>query len=200
MTEAIRRKPYTVILFDEIEKAHPDVFNILLQILDEGRLTDGQGRVVNFKNTVIIMTSNVGSRVIQETDDEKAIKEEIQKLLKAQFKPEFLNRIDEIIIFNKLKESDIEKIVDIQIKELQERLSEKSIKASITEKARGELAKEGFDPSFGVRPLKRLIQKKLYDIIALKLLKGEVKEKSSINIDYDGKNNKFIIGEKAGKN
>ncbi len=193
LTEAVRRRPYTVILFDEIEKAHPDVFNILLQILDEGRLTDGQGRVVNFKNTVIIMTSNVGSRIIQETDDEKVIKEEIQKLLKAQFKPEFLNRIDEIIIFNKLKESDIEKIVDIQLKELQDRLSEKSIKVSITEKAKKELSKEGFDSSFGVRPLKRLIQKKLYDVIALKLLKGELKEKSSINIDYDEKNSRFAV-------
>ncbi len=200
LTEAVRRRPYTVVLFDEIEKAHPDVFNVLLQILDEGHLTDGRGRVVNFKNTVIIMTSNVGSRIIQETDDEKVIKEEMQKLLKAQFKPEFLNRIDEIIIFNKLKESDIEKIVDIQLKELQNRLSEKSIKVSITEKAKKELSKEGFDPSFGVRPLKRLIQKKLYDIIALKLLKGEVKEKCSINIDYDDKNDKFTVDRKAGKN
>lgn len=197
LTEAVRRRPYTVVLFDEIEKAHPDVFNILLQILDEGRLTDGQGRVVNFKNAVIIMTSNIGSHIIQEIDDERRIKNEIQSLLKANFKPEFLNRIDEIIIFNRLKEGDIEKIVDLQLRELQERLDEKSIKATITKKARQELAKEGFDITFGARPLKRLIQRKIYDNIALKLLKADLKEKTAIIIDYDDKEDKFIIGKKA---
>ncbi|OGW74610.1 MAG: ATP-dependent chaperone ClpB [Omnitrophica bacterium RBG_13_46_9] len=193
LTEAVRRRPYTVVLFDEIEKAHPDVFNVLLQILDDGRLTDGQGRVVNFKNTIIIMTSNIGSHIIQEIDDEKRIKDEIQALLKKGFKPEFLNRVDEIIIFNKLKEIDIEKIADIQLKELQGRLDEKSIKVSVTKKAKSELVKEGFDPSFGARPLKRIIQRKLYDNIALKLLKGELKEKSSIDIDHEGKTDEFIV-------
>ena len=192
LTEAVRRRPYTVVLFDEIEKAHPDVFNILLQILDEGRLTDGQGRVVNFKNTIIIMTSNIGSRIIQELSSQSRVKEEIQILLKKNFKPEFLNRLDEIIIFNKLERGHIEQIVDIQLQELEQRLREKLIKVLVTNRAKKEIANEGFDPCFGARPLKRLIQKRLYNLIASKLLKNEIKERSSIIIDYDEKKGQFI--------
>ncbi|MDD5439258.1 MAG: AAA family ATPase [Candidatus Omnitrophica bacterium] len=193
LTEAVRRRPYEVILFDEIEKAHPDVFNVLLQVLDEGHLTDGQGRTVNFKNTVIIMTSNIGSQIIREIDDPKRLRREIEALLKASFKPEFLNRIDETVIFNKLSEADIRAIVGIQLKELEARLAEKSIKVSMTEKAKEGLVREGFDPAFGVRPLKRIMQRKLYDAIALKLLKGELKEKSEIRIDYDTKGDTFRV-------
>ena len=143
------------------------------------------------------MTSNIGTTVIQEMNDEKGIKEKIQTLLREHFKPEFLNRIDEIVVFNKLKNSDVQKIVDIQLDELQKRLDEKSIQASVSKKARLELAKEGFDPLFGARPLRRLIQRKLYDSIALKLLKGELKEKSSMNIDYDDKHDAFLVKEKS---
>lgn len=195
LTEAVRRRPYSVILFDEIEKAHPDVFNILLQILEDGRLTDGHGRVVNFKNTLIIMTSNIGSQIIQEMSDETAIKDEIQKLLKLNFKPEFLNRVDEIIIFNKLKESDIKKIVDLQIRELEKMLQDKDIKLSVTKEAENELAKEGFDPVFGARPLKRLIQKKLYNAVAMKLLRGELTEKSKIQISFNKGKGEYIISK-----
>jgi len=193
LTEAVRRRPYSIVLFDEIEKAHPDVFNILLQVLDEGRLTDGQGNIVNFKNTIIIMTSNIGTQIIQEATDIDDVREKINGLLRQHFRPEFLNRIDEIIIFNKLTQKDLEKIVDIQLKELEARLKEKSIQAVVTKRAKTELSKEGFDPMFGARPLKRLLQKKIYDPIALKLLKGEIKEDSTITIDYDDKKQSFII-------
>jgi len=193
LTEAVRRRPYSVVLFDEIEKAHKDVFNALLQILDDGRLTDGQGRVVNFKNIIIIMTSNIGTDIIQGMKDNKLIKDEINTLLKATFRPEFLNRVDDIVIFNKLTTSDIEKIVAIQLNELKERLSEKNIKTTITKEADNELAGEGFDPAFGARPLKRLIQRKIYDLIAIKLLKGEIEENSLIIVDYDKKNSEFTI-------
>jgi len=193
LTEAIRRRPYSVILFDEIEKAHSDVFNLLLQILDDGRLTDGQGRVVNFKNTIIIMTSNIGSSLIQEMKDASRIKNEINTLMKQSFKPEFLNRIDEIVIFNKLTEEDIEKIVALEIKGLESRLAAKSIKANISKQALSELAEEGFDPAFGARPLKRLIQRRIYDTIALKILKNEVKEGSTVQIDYDKKQDNFVF-------
>ncbi len=193
LTEAVRRRPYTVVLFDEIEKAHADVFNVLLQILDDGRLTDGHGRAVNFKNTVIIMTSNIGTRFIEKFTGEAEIKREIASGLKAHFRPEFLNRVDEVVIFNKLKESEIKKIVNIQLDELKKLLKGKSIKISVTDRAEKEIAGEGFDPVFGARPLKRLIQRKIYDAIALELLKGRIKEKSSITVDYDGKNDKFVI-------
>jgi ATP-dependent Clp protease ATP-binding subunit ClpB len=191
LTEAIRRRPYTVILFDEIEKAHHDVFNVLLQVLDDGRLTDGQGRVVNFKNSVIIMTSNIGTQMIQESDNTKNIKDSINKLLQNHFRPEFLNRLDEIVIFNKLSQKDMEKIIELQLKDLQARLKEQSIEALVTQQAKKELVVEGFDPAFGARPLKRLIQRKIYDKIALKLLKAEIKEGARITIDYDLKQKEF---------
>ncbi|NQS89460.1 AAA family ATPase, partial [Patescibacteria group bacterium] len=191
LTEPVRRKPYTVILFDEIEKAHPDVFNVLLQILDDGRLTDGQGRVVNFKNTVIIMTSNVGSRWIEELTKSSEIKERIREALRSQFRPEFLNRIDEIIIFNRLGRKEIKEIVNIQFRQLQARLSEKKIHIFLTDKAKEFIAEEGFDPVYGARPLKRAIQREILDPLAVKLLKGEFKEKDEIVVNND--NGKIVF-------
>ncbi|MCM8806833.1 MAG: ATP-dependent chaperone ClpB [Candidatus Omnitrophica bacterium] len=183
LTERIRRRPYSVILLDEIEKAHPDVFNILLQLLDDGRLTDGHGRTVDFRNTVVIMTSNIGSQFITSFKDEKIIKEKIMETLKTKFRPEFLNRIDEIIIFNKLKKEDILKIVDIQISYLQNRLNDKKIKIELTEQGKNYLAEKGYDENFGARPLKRLIQKEIENPLAIKILSGEFKEGDKIIID-----------------
>ncbi|MBN3039480.1 MAG: AAA family ATPase [Candidatus Omnitrophica bacterium] len=185
LTEAIRRRPYSVVLFDEIEKAHHDVFNVLLQLLEDGRLTDNQGRVVNFKNTVIIMTSNIGSQYFQEqTQSKEDIKRSINTELRNHFRPELLNRIDEIIIFNRLDEKDIAAIVELQLTELKQRLAEKKIAIEISKAAKDELAREGFDPVFGARPLKRLIQRKLQDIIALKLLSGEFREGDKVKVDF----------------
>ncbi|MCB9771419.1 MAG: ATP-dependent chaperone ClpB [Candidatus Omnitrophica bacterium] len=180
LTEAIRRRPYAVVLFDEIEKAHSDVFNALLQILDDGRLTDGQGRIVNFKNTIIIMTSNIGSDAIAELDDKKEITKRIDDALKVSFRPEFLNRIDERIIFNRLLLKDITKIVDIQIQNLAQRLSQRHIVLGLNEKAKEILAHAGYDPMYGARPLNRAIQKMVQDPIALMLLDGRVKERDHI--------------------
>ncbi len=183
LTEAVRRRPYCVILFDEIEKAHHDVFNALLQILDDGRLTDGQGRVVNFRNTIIIMTSNIGSDLILDLQDKREIEKRINEELRTHFRPEFLNRIDEKVIFNRLKAEDIHKIVDIQIHILKERLKGKNITLELSEKAKQWLGQRGYDPVFGARPLKRVIQKEVQDIIALKILSGEVKEKNKVLVD-----------------
>jgi len=194
LTEPVRRQPYTVILFDEIEKAHPDVFNILLQILDEGRLTDSQGRTVDFKNTVVIMTSNVGSRWIEELSSKEEIKQKIREALRAQFRPEFLNRIDEIIVFNRLTPEDIKKIVDIQLRLVQERLSEKQIEIFLAPKAKEFLAERGYDPVFGARPLKRVIQREILDPLAMQILEGKFKEGDCIRVDFpDGK----VIFEKV---
>ena len=177
LTERVRRRPYSVVLFDEIEKAHPEVFNVFLQILDDGRLTDGQGRVVNFKNAVIIMTSNIGTELIGPESDQDKVKNKIHQVLKDHFRPEFLNRIDEVVIFKTLDEADILHIVDIRLKELQERLDEKHILISVDKDVKMFLAKEGFDPVYGARPLKRLIQKQVQDPIALGLLKGDFSAK-----------------------
>jgi len=188
LTEAIRRKPYSVILLDEIEKAHNDVFNILLQIMDDGRLTDGHGRTVNFKNTVIIMTSNIGSQWITELKDkdEEEMRKRISEAMKNNFKPEFINRVDDTIIFHRLGMDEIKKIVEIQIKSLKEILSKKKLTLEITEKAEELLATEGFDPAYGARPLKRVIQNEVQNVLAMKLLNGEVKEGDSIRIDVTG--------------
>jgi ATP-dependent Clp protease ATP-binding subunit ClpB len=185
LTEAVRRKPYSVILFDEVEKAHPDVFNILLQVLDDGRLTDGQGRTVNFRNTVVIMTSNVGSQWIQElsSEDDKEMRNRVMEALRAQFRPEFLNRIDEIIIFNRLTPVHINQIVDIQLRLLMRRLEDKKIKLTVTNIVKDYLGKEGFDPVYGARPLKRTIQRRVADPLALKILEGEIKEGDTVMAD-----------------
>ncbi|MGC8771592.1 MAG: ATP-dependent chaperone ClpB [Brevinematia bacterium] len=194
LTEVIRRRPYSVILFDEIEKAHPEVFNILLQILDDGRLTDGQGRTVNFTNTIIIMTSNIGSNIIQikgfgrKESVDKEVNDEVMGLLRNHFRPEFLNRIDEIITFRSLNEEDIIRIVDIQIENLRKRLEAKKIKLDITEEAKKLLAKMGYDENYGARPLKRVIQREILDKLAIELLSGKYQENSLVKIDAsDGK-------------
>ena len=175
LTEAIRRRPYAVVLFDEIEKAHPDVFNVLLQILDDGRLTDAKGRTVDFKNTVLIMTSNLGSREIQEAEgDEKQVREAVLQELRANFKPEFLNRIDDIVIFHQLSREQIGQIIEVQLERLRAMLAERNIELVLDDSARQLLAREGYDPNYGARPLKRAIQTLLQNPLALKLLSGEI--------------------------
>jgi ATP-dependent Clp protease ATP-binding subunit ClpB len=178
-------------LFDEIEKAHPDVFNILLQILDDGVLTDSQGKEVDFRNTVIIMTSNVGSQYIQDLDDEAEIKEEIDEALKGQFRPEFLNRIDEKIIFHSLSREDIFKIIDIQISYLQHNLSEQDIEIDLTKAAKEELLELGFDPAYGARPLRRVIQNQIKDELAMLLLEEKIKEGDTVEVDFEAGEFKF---------
>jgi ATP-dependent Clp protease ATP-binding subunit ClpB len=187
LTEAVRRRPYSVVLFDEIEKAHPDVFNALLQILDDGRMTDGQGRTVDFKNTLVIMTSNIGSQYIQDLTERERdeMVRRVMEALRAHFKPEFLNRIDEIVIFHALNREQIKAIVDIQIRLLQKRLAERNLEIRLTEKARERIAQEGFDPVYGARPLKRVIQHRIQDPLALKILEGEFKEGDRILVDVD---------------
>ncbi|MEI7999540.1 MAG: AAA family ATPase, partial [Candidatus Omnitrophota bacterium] len=186
LTEAVRRKPYAVVLFDEIEKAHPDVFNVLLQLLDDGRLTDSQGRVVNFKNTIVIMTSNIGTEQISDVTDQRQIEDCVQRALRSHFRPEFLNRVDETIVFSRLGQGQIKKIVEIQLGILTERLASKKISLQVTDKAKELLAKEGYDPVYGARPLKRTIQTLVQDPIALRLLQGEVKEGTTIKVDAQG--------------
>ncbi|HPY97002.1 MAG TPA: ATP-dependent chaperone ClpB [Candidatus Cloacimonadota bacterium] len=187
LTESVRRKPYAVILFDEIEKAHSDVFNILLQILDDGRLTDGQGRTVDFRNSIIIMTSNIGAQMIFEhtSDDLEAIKDDLMKLLQSYFRPEFLNRLDEIILFHRLNREQIKEIVQIQLKKLSDRLKDKRINIHFTENAINAIANEGFDPQFGARPLKRVIQKEIENGLAVEIISGNLTPNQTINIDYE---------------
>jgi len=202
LTEAIRRKPYSVILLDEIEKAHPDVFNILLQVLDDGRLTDNKGRVANFKNTIIIMTTNIGSPIIYEnfekiTDENyfeviEDTKEEVLALLKKTVRPEFVNRIDEIIMFRPLSRSDIRKIVDIQVDQVRKRLEEAGVKIEISDAARDRLAKIGFEPQFGARPLKRVMQREVLNELSKQILAGKVQKDSIIFIDLINEN-EFIF-------
>jgi ATP-dependent Clp protease ATP-binding subunit ClpC len=204
LTEAVRRRPYRVMLFDEIEKAHPEVWNALLQILDDGRMTDGQGNVVDFRNTVLIMTSNLGTEYVRQggtlgflqqtaNDEEREVHDKIEKALKGAFRPEFLNRIDEIIMFSPLSVEEMEQIVDLQMKELQERLSEHNITVKLTDAARGWLAKEGYDPAFGARPLQRAIQKYVESPLSVELLEGKFKDDTTVQVDVDEKKNKLIF-------
>ena len=186
LTEAVRRRPYSVILLDEIEKAHPDVFNTLLQIMDDGRLTDGQGRTVDFKNTVLIMTSNVGSQFIAEENVDEKIRERVDEALVQTFPPEFLNRIDDVVVFHRLSKEDLKKIVDIQVATLARRVEERGIGIDLTDAARELLGNLGFDPTYGARPLKRVIQKNLVDVLALKLLEGGFAEGDSVEVDAKG--------------
>ena len=184
LTEAVRRKPYCVILFDEFEKAHPDVFNILLQIMDDGRLTDGQGRTVDFKNAIIIMTSNLGSNIIQETSSESR-NEKVMEVLRQACKPEFLNRLDEVIIFNSLEKNHIKKIVNIQLDLLRKRLEGKKITLELTDKALDFIVNHGYDPVYGARPLKRAIQKHIQDSLAMMILEGKYKDGSRVTVDAE---------------
>jgi len=197
LTEAVRRKPYSVILLDEVEKAHPDVFNVLLQVLDDGRLTDGQGRTVDFKNTVIIMTSNLGSHHIQAMADEpyEKVKDVVWEELKTAFRPEFLNRIDEVVVFHSLDEKHIQAIAQIQIQYLADRLQERHLYLDLQPSALAELAKVGFDPVFGARPLKRAVQQYLENPLAKKILEGEFAEGDTIEVDYQADD--FVFGRLA---
>jgi ATP-dependent Clp protease ATP-binding subunit ClpB len=187
LTEAVRRKPYSVVLLDEVEKAHPEVFNVLLQVFDDGRLTDGKGRTVDFKNTVIIMTSNIASRQIEQLKEEDSpdweIEAHVKDALKKMFKPEFLNRIDEIIVFHMLTRQDLRRIVDIQLSYLRRRLVERGIAVEYSDAARELIMDEGFDPVYGARPLKRTIQQRLENALAAELLAGKFAEGDKVRID-----------------
>ena len=199
LTEAVRRKPYSVVLLDEIEKAHPDVWNIMLQVLDEGRLTDNKGRTANFKNTIIIMTSNIGSHLIQEKMSEMEgwnnqivldeTKEEVMALLKQQVRPEFLNRVDEVVLFEPLTESHARQILGIQFKEVQKRLAEQNITLDSTEEALSKLAKDGYDPNYGGRPMKRLLQRAVLNELSKLILSGKVQKDSAVMMDVDKEGN-----------
>ncbi|MDR1148170.1 MAG: ATP-dependent chaperone ClpB [Spirochaetaceae bacterium] len=202
LTEAVRRRPYSVILFDEIEKAHPEVFNVFLQILDDGRLTDGQGRIVDFKNTIIIMTSNLGSELILEEKHQDDIKKSLTELLKRHFRPEFLNRIDETVIFNRLDKSEIGKIVDIQLERLKERLAERKITLELTDMAKNLIIERGYDPLFGARPLKRTIQSEIENPLAKAIIAGKIKDgsivKAALN-EQETSSLRFDLAEKPDK-
>lgn len=198
LTEAVRRKPYSVVLFDEVEKAHPDVFNILLQVLDDGRITDSQGRTVDFKNTILILTSNLGSPYILDGIGENGeisddAKNKVDSLLKQQFRPEFLNRLDEIVYYKPLNKNEIGKITDLMLEELQKRLGQKQIKISVTERAKDYISENGYDPVYGARPLKRFLQSKLETLIAREIIADKIHSDSSVTIDYDG--DKLTISE-----
>jgi ATP-dependent Clp protease ATP-binding subunit ClpB len=187
LTEAVRRRPYTVVLFDEIEKAHPDVYNVLLQIFDDGRLTDGQGRTVDFKNTVLIMTSNIGSQIIQDlTRDEALMRQRVMELVRQTFRPEFLNRIDEIVIFHGLSDRQIGEVVDREMEALAKRLRERKIEIALTDGAKAVLAREGFDPVYGARPIRRVLQRRVLDPLALAILRGEFHEGERVVVDERG--------------
>ena len=202
LTETVRRKPYSVVLFDEIEKAHHDVFNVLLQILDEGRLTDGQGRTIDFKNTVLILTSNIGAQALQDCLAEKkeidaACRVEVMEQLKQQFRPEFINRNDETVLFEPLRQSDIAQVVDLQMARLQKLAADKRITLELTAKGREFLAVEGYDPIYGARPLKRAIQKHVQDPLALKLLAGEFVPGDHVKIDATATGLKLAVQPRA---
>ncbi|MGH9410603.1 MAG: AAA family ATPase [Vicinamibacterales bacterium] len=191
LTEAIRRRPYSVVLFDEIEKAHPEVLNVLLQLLDDGRLTDGKGRTVDFKNTVVIMTSNVGSHVIADAalktgEINEGVRREVLDVLRAQFRPEFLNRVDEIIVFHALSRQQMRGIVDIQLRGLVKRLEARKIHIELTDRAKDHIIEEGYDPTYGARPLKRTIQREILDPLAMRVLQGDFRDGDTIRVDVSG--------------
>ena len=207
LTEQVRRRPYAVILFDEIEKAHPDVFNVLLQIMDDGRLTDGKGRTVDFKNTVIIMTSNIGSSFLQAEGlcaprrNSKRLRKQVMNALHGHFKPEFLNRVDDIIIFRPLGKEQLVKIIELRLEDVRRLLAERKISLELTDAAKDLLFTEGFDPNFGARPLKRAIQKLVQDPLALKILDGEVLHGDHVVVDADKKAGKmkFEVSKRVGE-
>jgi ATP-dependent Clp protease ATP-binding subunit ClpB len=185
LTEAVRRRPYQVILFDEIEKAHPDVFNVLLQVLDDGRLTDGHGRTVDFKNTLIVMTSNLGSEILaaQEAgEDSSKMRDQVMEIVRGAFRPEFLNRLDEILLFHRLSRQHMSKIVDIQLKRLNATLAERKIEVGVDDAAKAWLTREGYDPVYGARPLRRVIQKNLQNPLATMILEGRVADGETVNV------------------
>src|SRR3989475_2180835 len=206
LTEQVRRRPYAVILFDEIEKAHPDVFNILLQIMDDGRLTDGKGRTVDFRNTVIIMTSNIGSAFLQAEGlrSEKEFEEASKQVLNAlhgHFKPEFLNRVDDLIVFHPLGKEQLVRIIELRLEDVRRLLADRKISLELTDTAKDLLFAEGFDPNFGARPLKRAIQKLVQDPLALKILDGEVLHGDHVVVDADKRARKmtFAVSKRVGE-
>ena len=202
LTEAVRRRPYCVVLFDEIEKAHADVFNVLLQILDDGRLTDGQGRTVDFKNTIVIMTSNVGSqRILNYSgsyfgDSYDAMKDAVLDEMRKHFRPEFLNRIDELIVFHALDEDHLKQIVLIQLRRLQERLADRKITLELTDAARTHLVRVGYDPAYGARPIKRALQREVENALGRLILEGKVRDGQTVVGDYDVKGAKMVFRSK----
>ena len=191
LTEAVRRRPYAVVLFDEIEKAHPEVLNVMLQLLDDGRLTDGQGRTVDFKNTVVIMTSNVGSHAIADAAVRgeglsEGTRREVTDALRSHFRPEFLNRVDDIIIFHALSKVEMRTIIDIQLQGLVKRLADRKIHVELTDRAKDLIIEEGYDPTYGARPLKRTIQRRVLDPLAVRVLQGDFREGDTVLIDVKG--------------
>jgi ATP-dependent Clp protease ATP-binding subunit ClpC len=209
LTEKVRRKPFSVVLFDEIEKAHPDVFNTLLQILEDGRLTDGQGRIVDFKNTVIILTTNLGTRDVakavslgfQASEDTESnydrMKVKVNDELKQHFRPEFLNRIDEIIIFQPLTRAQMRSIIDIQLHGLMKRLEERKIRIELSDRAKDLIIEEGYDPTYGARPLKRTLQRQVLDPLAMRVLQGDFREGDTVRVDVSGGKLQFSRVEAA---
>lgn len=199
LTEAVRRKPYSVVLFDEIEKAHPDVFNILLQVLDDGRITDSQGRTVNFKNTIIILTSNLGSNVILDNIDKdgnikEEAKEQIDRLLKQTFRPEFLNRLDDTVLFTPLTRENVYKIIDILLKKLSDRLEKQNLKLEVTQSAKDLIVDGGYDVTFGARPLKRYIESNVETKVARAILQGNMDEGDTIVVD--AQNSEIVVSSR----
>jgi ATP-dependent Clp protease ATP-binding subunit ClpB len=192
LTEAVRRRPYSVILLDEIEKAHADVFNVLLQVLDDGRLTDGHGRTVDFRNTILIMTSNVGSQYILELSDAKEIERLCNEALRATFKPEFLNRVDAVLIFHRLGPEQIRAIVDIQLRRYDRLLAQRDLTLELTDRAKDQLAKIGYDPAYGARPLKRALQEHVMELLSEKIIAGDVQPGQKVSVDWKG--GRFTVG------
>jgi ATP-dependent Clp protease ATP-binding subunit ClpB len=206
LTEQVRRRPYSVVLFDEIEKAHPDVFNVLLQIMDDGRLTDGKGRVVDFKNTIIIMTSNIGSQLLQaegiRSDAEfEVAAQQVQNLLHSHFRPEFLNRVDDIIVFRPLGKDQLVKIIELRLEDVRRLLADRKISLELTDAAKELIMAQGYDPNFGARPLKRAIQKLIQDPLALKILDGEILHGDHVVVNADKKGGKmtFEVSKRVGE-
>ncbi len=197
LTEAVRRKPYSVILFDEVEKAHPDVFNILLQVLDDGHITDSQGRTVDFKNTIIILTSNLGSPYLLDGIDEKGeitenARQKVQELLRQSFRPEFLNRLDEIVFYKPLTKQNIGNIVDLLLKDLNKRMAEKQLQCVVTEQAKQVIIERGYDPVYGARPLKRYLQRYVETLIAKKIIQEDLEPDTTLTVDVNDMGNLFI--------
>jgi ATP-dependent Clp protease ATP-binding subunit ClpB len=198
LTEAVRRRPYSVLLLDEIEKAHADVFNVLLQLLDDGRLTDGQGRIVDFTNAVVIMTSNIGSQFLVDGLDEDVSEERVLGALRDHFRPEFLNRVDEIVVFRRLDREQLARIVELQVARLRARLADRGVDLELTEAATDLLAREGYDPAYGARPLKRLVQRRLENPLAQRMLAGEVRDGDRVVVDVDGDEVTFSVADLRG--
>jgi ATP-dependent Clp protease ATP-binding subunit ClpB len=199
LTEAVRRKPYSVVLFDEVEKAHPDVFNTLLQVLDDGRITDSQGRTVDFKNTIIILTSNLGSHFILDGIENGEItdkaRENVDKLLKQSFRPEFLNRLDEIVFYKPLMKDQIMSIVDLMLDSLRRRLEDKQLTVTVTDAAKNFIIEDGFEPEFGARPLKRYIQRTVETLIAKTIIAVDLEPGTDLIVDYDPEKEEFVCTE-----